>query len=168
MEVINAALPQLVPNDFPCSIIPLEGESKEAFYNRQQVFRDKIDSAGKKIEIVSHLHKLDTLYRTAYTGWKGSAKTLHLLNSPPIDRAIKSSMVDSIFDIKVVLIGERHKTLGGHSDCSTLGQFVISRVGFNVDSTRAAFKYYLDNGSCTHGEGGVINLERVNDKWNLE
>lgn len=167
MEVINDIIPQLVPEHPPCMVVPIENESPEDYDERLEAFYDEVDSVGKKIEIVSLLYQLDSNYIEAYKQLEKKSFVKHLLNAPNDDRRIDSTMIRNIENIKVLLVKDARSTIGGLTDCYTLGQFNISRVGFNKDSTRAAFTYFVDDGSCTDGKGRIIDAEFKNGKWQI-
>lgn len=168
MEVINDVLPQLIPEHPPCMVVPIENESSEDYDERLKAYYDEVDSVGKKIEIVSLLSKLDSNYMEAYKRLEKKSFVNHLLNAPKNDRRFDSTMIRKIEKIKVLLVKDTRSPIGGLTDCYTLGQFNISRVGFNKDSTRAAFTYFIDDGSCTGGEGGIIDTEFKNGKWQIK
>jgi hypothetical protein len=165
MVVINAILPRLMPEHPPCGVVPVEGEKKEEYNKRLQAFYDEIDSVGKKVEIVGVLTKLDRNFIESHKNLGDSAIVKHLFNAPNMDRVFDSTLIDTIKDIQVLTLKEPRYTIGGLADCYTLGQFNISRVGFNRDSTRAAFTYFIYDGSCTGSEGGIIGAELKNGKW---
>lgn len=167
MEVINDILPQLIPEHPPCMVVPIENEKPEDYDERLEAFYREVDSVGKKIEIVSLLNKLDSNYIEAYKQLEKKSFVKHLLNAPNDDRRIDSTVIRKIENIKVLLVKDARSTIGGLTDCYTLGQLNISRVGFNNDSTRAAFKYFIDDGSCTGGKGGIIDAEFKNGKWQI-
>ena len=166
MQVINDILPELIPEHPPCMVVPIEGEADEEYDKRLQALYDEIDSVGKKVEIVSLLTKLDSNYIEAYKRSEGSAIVKYLLNAPNEDRAIDSTTIEKIRDIRVVLVKEPWSR-GYLRDFNILGQFNISRVGFNNDSTKAAFTYFIDDGSCTGGKGGIINAELKDGNWKI-
>ena len=168
MEVINDILPQLIPEHPPCTLAPIEGEKPEEYDMRLEAFYREVDSIGKKIEIVSLLTRLDSNYIEAFKRMENLHSFYHLLNAPNTDRRIDSRMLNKIKNVKTILVTEPRKTAGGGlTDCYTLGQVNISRVGFNKDSTKAAFKYHIDNGSCFIENGGIINAEFRNGKWQI-
>jgi hypothetical protein len=167
MAVINDILPLLIPDNSPCMIIPIEGESNDQFDERLQAFYDEVDSVGKKLEIVNVLTKLDSSYIEAYKRMENSEIIPHLLNAPDYDRKIDLTEIEKVEDIRIVVVKEPRTTVGGFNDCYTLGQFTISRVGFNDDSTRAAFIYFIDDGSCIGGEGGIVNAKLNKGKWRI-
>lgn len=168
MEVINDVLPQLIPEHPPCIPAPIEGETHEEYSLRLEAFYQEVDSIGKKVEIVSLLTKLDSNYVEAYKSMEKSQIVYHLLNAPKVDRRIDSTLLKNIGNIKTILVSEPRKTEGeGLTDCYTLGQLNISRVGFNKDSTNAAFNYFIDNGSCIIEDGGIINAAFRNGKWQI-
>lgn len=168
MEVINDILPQLIPEHPPCMVVPIESEKPEDYDERLEAFYNEVDSVGKKIEIVSLLSKLDSNYIEAYKRLEKKSFVKLLLNAPNKDRRINSTMIRKIKNIEVLLVKDARSTIGGLTDCYTLGQFNISRVGFNKDSTRAAFTYFIDDGSCTGGKGGIIDAEIKNGKWQIK
>jgi len=168
LEVINDILPQLIPEHPPCMLEMLENEKMGEYDERLEAFYDEVDSIGKKIEIVSLLTKLDSNYIEAYRRIEKKSFVQYLLNAPHEDRRIDSSMIRKIGNLKIILVKDARSTIEGLTDCYTLGQFNISRVGFNKDSTRAAFTYFIDDGSCTGGEGGVIDAELKNGKWQIK
>jgi hypothetical protein len=165
MEVINDILPSLIPINPPCMIVPMEGEKHEDFDKRLQAYYHEIDSVGKKIEVISLISKLDSTYIEVYKDLENSRFVEHLLNAPNVDRQIDSTMFHEIGDIKIKIINKPQSNIGEQSDCYTLGQFYISRVGFNGDSTKAAFRCFIDNGSFTVGDNGVVNAELIDGVW---
>lgn len=168
MEVINDVLPQLIPEHPPCMVAPIENETSEDYNERLEAFYEEVDSVGKKIEIVCLLNKLDSNYIEAYKRLEKKSLVNLLLNAPNNDRRIDSTMIRKIENIKVLQVKDARRTIGGLTDCYTLGQFNISRVGFNIDSTRAAFTYFIDDGSCTGGKRGIIDAEFKNGKWQIK
>lgn len=92
-----------------------------------------------------------------------------LLNAPKKERNIDSTLLVTIKGVQIML-AKKPWRIGGPSsfDCGTLGQFNISRVGFNRDSTRAAFGYYVNNGSCTISDAGIIVSELKSGKWQIK
>ena len=168
MEVINDVLAHLIPEHPPCMPAMIKGETNEEYDNRLQAFYDEVDSVGKKVEIVSLLTKLDSNYIETYKRMESSDIVTQLLNSPNKERRIDSMLVRKLRDIEIILVEEPRSTEGaGLTDCYTLGQVNISRVGFNKDSTRAAFSYFVDNGSCFIEDGGIINAELKNGRWQI-
>jgi hypothetical protein len=167
LEVINEILPQLIPKNSPCMVVPIEDEDDKDYAKRLGAFYAEVDSVGKKIEIVSQLSQLDSDFIKWYPRSKGKTFVKHLLNAPKEDRRIDSTQIHRIEGVKIILVKEPRRIIGGLTDCYTLGQFNLSRVGFNHDSTRAAFRYFIDDGSCTGGKGGVIDAERKNGKWQI-
>lgn len=165
MDVINDLLPQLIPKRPPCMVVPLEGEDADEYDKRLQAFYEEVDSVGKKIEIVSLLTKLDSNFIEAYERLEKKLKIEHLLNAPIDDRRIDSSMINKINGFQILLVKEARNKPGGLTDCYTFGQFNISRVGFNRDSTRASFTYFIDDGSCTGGNGGIVDAVLKKGKW---
>jgi hypothetical protein len=168
MEVINCILPQLIPEKSPCLVVPIDLEKKEDYDIRLKALSDKIDSIGKKIEIVSLMHKLDSNYIEGYKRMEETYSVQHLLNAPNEDRRIDSTMIRKIAGLQVLFVKEQSKTLGGSTDCYTLGQLNISRVGFNSTYTKAAFTYFISNGGCTGWTGGIIDVELKNGKWQIK
>lgn len=165
MEVINDILPSLIPKDPPCMVVPIEGETHEDYDKRLQTFYDEVDSVGRKIEVSSLLSKLDSNYIEVYKDLENSRFAEYLLNAPNVDKQIDSTMFRGIGGIQIKLISEPQSNLGELSDCYTLGQFNISRVGFNSDSTKAAFRCFIHNGISTAGEIGVVNAELRGGIW---
>ena len=143
MDVINDILPLLIPEHPPCRPVPIEDEEPEEYDKRLKAFYERVDSVGKKIEFVSLLTKFDSTFIQFYKQFEKESFIPHLLNAPPADRRIASSKIRKIEDVKIVLVRNPRSNLGGGlTDCYTLGQFTISRVGFNADSTRAVFRYF--------------------------
>jgi len=168
LQVINDILPQLIPVHPPCMVALIEGEKKEDYDKRLQAFYTEVDSVGKKIEIVSQLTKLDSNFIEVYKRFNKTSFAQHVLNAQNEDRRIDSTMISGIDNIKIVLVKEPRRTIGGLTDCYTLGLINLSRVGFNSDSTRAALTYFIDDGSCTGGENGIIDAELIKGKWQIK
>ena len=168
MDVINDLLPELIPEHPPCMPAPNEGESTKEYDLRLKAFYQEVDSVGKKVEIVSLLTKLDS-NRIEYFRQMGKLEIVQcLLNAPKNDRRIDSTVLKNISAIKTILVNAPRETEGaGLTDCYTLGQLNISRVGSNEDSTKAAFNYYVDNGSCFIEHAGIISTELKNGKWQI-
>lgn len=169
MQVINDVLPYLIPEHPPCMVIPIEGESPKEYDKRLQEYYDKVDSVGKKIEIVRVLTALDSNTIESSRPFEKASLLQLLLKAPRNEKRIDSLMVRKIDGIQIIIVNEpRRSKRSGLSDCYTLGQFNISRVGFNKDSTRAAFSYFIDNGSCFITDGGKIEVEFRDKKWQIK
>ena len=167
LEVIYAVLPSLLLEHPPCMVIPKESESPEKYDERLQEFYHEIDSVGKKVEIVSSLIKLDSNLIQYVLQPDTSEKVQLLLRAPRTDKKINEAFVEKINDVKIIFIIDPRSVPGGLTDCYTLGQFTFSRVGFNSDSTRAAFRYFMDDGICTGGSSGIVEVERKGRNWKM-
>ena len=167
LDVINDILPLLIPEHSPCMLVPTEDEEMEEYNKRLEAFHDEVDSVGKIIEIVCLLKELDSNYIETYKRLEKELLVKHLLNAPKLDRRIDSSMIHEIGDLKIIFVKDARNTIGGLNGCYTFGRFNISRVGFNKDSTKAAFTYFIDDGSCTGGKGGIIDAQLNNGKWQI-
>jgi hypothetical protein len=167
MDVINDILPHLIPDHPPCVVAPIKGESNEDYDKREQAFYKELDSVGKKVEIVSLLSPIDSNYIQSFKDLLGSEIIKHLLNAPNETRVMDSTKLRKVKDIRIVLFSEPRRDLVGLSDCYTLGQINFSRVGFNSDSTKAAFTYLIDDGSCSGGKGGIVEAALKHGKWRL-
>lgn len=163
MEVINDVLPELIPDDFPCTVMPAKGdnESRLEFENRLKEYYKMADSIGKNIEIVNVLTSIDSSFIDSHYRPKKLMKSLFLANMPDTDRTIDSTMIRKIPGIHIHI-----KKMTGHFDCFTLGGFTFSRVGFSHDYQKASLHYTIHDGTCFL-EHGVIRVALKKGKWQI-
>lgn len=166
LEIINTILPHLLPDHPPCGVIMNENESSEDYEVRLQEFYDEIDSVGRKIEIISEMRGLDPRVIKVALESDSSTEMRLWLNASLNDKHIDEALIDEIEGVQIVFIKERKRGAGGFKDCSILGQLSFSRIGFNEDSTQAAIRYLMNNGSC-QGEGDIIEVIREGREWKM-
>ena len=170
IDVINCALPELIPEIYPCGIPPKIGEENSDYDKRLQAYHEKLDSIGKKFENVSTLKKLDSTYIEAYKTWQLFETFPYLINSPNEDRAIDPSQIKGVKDVQFLFIDSTQSAKTDPNDCSILGRITFTRVGFNIDSTKAAFRYYVANNRAAAFESkstGILVVERIDDTWEI-
>ncbi len=169
MAVINDVLQYLIPKEPPCVPAPVEGENNEDYEKRLKELLDNFEASTKKIEIISILTELDSTYLERCRPSEKESILKLLFNAPKKERRIDSAMIVNIEGVRIILAEELWGIGGPISpDCNNLGQFNFSRVGFNKDSTKAAFSYYINNGSCTIMDGGTVESELKNGKWQIK
>jgi hypothetical protein len=169
IDVINYALPILIPKKISCELIPNEKESNEDFEKRLLVFNAEMDSAEKKIEIVDHLEKLDSGYIEAYKTLSIYDRIPYLINSQRINRRIDNSQIE-LKGIELIFVDSTELKPDVKDYCHCLGQLTLSRVGFNRDSTKAAFKYSVSKNAGYYydsNDTGILALELVDGNWEI-
>lgn len=113
------------------------------------------------------LIKLDSRFVELILLQDTALKSQLLANAPQQDREITELSVKEVDEVEVLLVKDQKKGPGGFNDCSTLGRFTFSRVGFNTDSTTAAFRCQIYNGACIGWHGGMFLMKRIGGAWQM-